>query len=35
MDFYERLGGRPLDDWTTIRFAGIALEQLGESPATS
>ena len=27
--FYERLGGRALDDWRTFRLTGAALEQLG------
>jgi GNAT superfamily N-acetyltransferase len=27
--FYERLGGRAMDDWRVFRFAGEALERLG------
>jgi hypothetical protein len=26
--FYERLGARPLDDWTTMRLTGDALSAL-------
>ena len=26
--FYERLGARPLDDWTTMRLTGEALDRL-------
>lgn len=29
IDFYQKLGARPLDDWTTFRVTGEALEQLG------
>ncbi|GIV58589.1 MAG: GNAT family N-acetyltransferase [Bacteroidetes bacterium] len=28
--FYEKLGARPLDDWTTMRLDGEALARLGE-----
>ncbi|GIV60077.1 GNAT family N-acetyltransferase [Rhodocaloribacter litoris] len=27
--FYEKLGARPMDDWTTMRLTGPALEHLG------
>ena len=27
--FYERLGAEPLDDWTTMRLTGDALQELG------
>ena len=33
LDFYRRLGARPLDDWTTMRLAGDALRRLGTPPA--
>lgn len=29
LDFYRRLGARPLDDWTTMRLDGEALHRLG------
>ena len=29
IDFYRRLGARPLDDWTTFRLEGDALHALG------
>ena len=29
IDFYERLGARPLSDWTTMRLTGDALQSLG------
>lgn len=32
IEFYERLGGTPLDDWTTFRFTGESLERLGDFP---
>ena len=35
IDFYERLGARPLDDWTTYRFAGRALTELAGRSTTS
>jgi GNAT superfamily N-acetyltransferase len=28
LGFYERLGGRAMDDWTVFRFAGESLERL-------
>lgn len=28
IDFYKRIGARPLDDWTVFRLTGDALEQL-------
>lgn len=28
IDFYEKLGARPLDEWTTYRLTGSALESL-------
>ena len=28
IDFYKRIGAKPLDDWTTFRMTGDALEQL-------
>ena len=30
IEFYERLGAVPLDDWTTFRFSGDALGNLGQ-----
>ncbi len=29
IDFYKKLGGRPMDDWTIFRVTGAALEELG------
>lgn len=29
IDFYKKLGAQPLNDWTTFRVTGEALEQLG------
>lgn len=29
IDFYKKLGAQPLNDWTTFRVTGAALEQLG------
>jgi GNAT superfamily N-acetyltransferase len=29
IDFYERLGATPMDEWTTMRLSGDALETLG------
>jgi GNAT superfamily N-acetyltransferase len=28
IDFYKRIGARPLDDWTVFRMTGDALEKL-------
>ena len=28
--FYQRIGARPLDDWTVYRLTGTALRQLAE-----
>jgi len=28
IDFYRQLGARPLDDWTTMRLSGEAMEKL-------
>lgn len=28
IDFYMRLGGKPLDDWTVFRLTGTSLEEL-------
>jgi len=30
LDFYDRLGAEPLDDWTTMRLSGKALKRLAE-----
>jgi len=30
LDFYNRLGAEPLDDWTTMRLSGKALKRLAE-----
>jgi len=30
LDFYDRLGAEPLDDWTTMRLSGKALQRLAE-----
>lgn len=30
IDFYRRIGARPLDDWTTFRLTGEALQRLVE-----
>jgi GNAT superfamily N-acetyltransferase len=30
LQFYRRLGARPLDDWTVFRLTGTALRQLAE-----
>ena len=30
IDFYKRIGARPLDDWTVFRLAGGALETLAD-----
>ena len=30
IDFYERIGAKPLDDWTMFRMTGEALERLAE-----
>jgi len=32
IEFYRRLGARPLDEWTTMRLEGDALRQLGGAP---
>lgn len=32
IDFYVTLGGHTLDDWTTMRFAGGALNRLAHAP---
>lgn len=29
--FYRRLGAEPMDDWTTMRLSGDALQKLGEA----
>jgi GNAT superfamily N-acetyltransferase len=29
IDFYERMGAKPMDEWTTMRLSGEALERLG------
>ena len=31
--FYKKLGAIPLDDWTTFRMTGKALDALGKQPA--
>ena len=31
IDFYERLGARPLSDWTTMRLDGDALQKMGDA----
>ena len=31
LDFYRRLGARPLSDWTTMRLTGDALQALGST----
>ena len=31
LQFYQRLGARPLDDWTVYRLTGTALRQLAET----
>jgi GNAT superfamily N-acetyltransferase len=31
IDFYRRLGARPMEDWTVFRLSGQALRNLGES----
>jgi hypothetical protein len=28
IDFYKRIGAKPLDDWTVFRMTGSALEKL-------
>lgn len=33
IDFYGRIGAKPLDDWTVFRMTGSALEQLAERSA--
>lgn len=30
IDFYESLGAKPMDEWTTFRLDGAALDNLGE-----
>ena len=30
IDFYKRIGARPLDDWTVFRLTGDALENLAQ-----
>ena len=30
IDFYKRIGARPLDDWTVFRLTGNALENLAQ-----
>jgi len=30
LDFYNRLGAEPLDDWRTMRLSGKALKRLAE-----
>jgi GNAT superfamily N-acetyltransferase len=30
IEFYDRLGARPLNDWTTYRLAGDTLAELGD-----
>ena len=31
IDFYQRIGARPMNDWTVFRLTGDALEKLAES----
>lgn len=31
IDFYKKLGAQPLNDWTTFRVSGTALEKLGRT----
>ncbi|MEM8484472.1 MAG: GNAT family N-acetyltransferase [Bacteroidota bacterium] len=33
IDFYEKLGAKPMADWTTMRLAGDALQQMGAPEA--
>lgn len=33
IDFYEKLGAKPLADWTTMRLAGDALRKMGDPEA--
>ncbi len=33
--FYERLGGLPLDDWTTYRLSGRALDELARQSSSA
>jgi len=36
IDFYKRIGAKPLDDWTVFRMTGDALHQLaGERPLSA
>ena len=35
LDFYERLGAKPLADWTTMRLDGDALAKMGGEAATA
>jgi GNAT superfamily N-acetyltransferase len=32
IDFYNSLGATPMSEWTTMRLAGDALQQLADSP---
>ncbi|MEO8192679.1 MAG: GNAT family N-acetyltransferase [Gemmatimonadales bacterium] len=32
IDFYKRIGARPMDDWTTFRLTGEPLRQLAVEP---
>ncbi len=34
IDFYRKLGAKPLDDWTIFRLSGPALENLGKAGLT-
>ena len=34
IDFYKRIGAKPLDDWTVFRMTGGALEQLASRRST-
>jgi hypothetical protein len=35
MEFYQDLGAVPMDEWTTFRLTGAALDRLASSPDTS
>ncbi|MEW1811705.1 GNAT family N-acetyltransferase [Pseudarthrobacter phenanthrenivorans] len=35
INFYRRLGARPMDGWSTFRLAGEALDQFGRSESSS
>jgi hypothetical protein len=35
INFYRRLGARPMDGWSTFRLTGDALEKFGSAPSAT